>query len=563
MELKIAKRRSLPAEVLTQTIAALGLRGSGKTNTAGVFVEEALDVGQPVVIIDPTDVWWGLQSSADGKKQGYPITILGGQHGQLPLAENDGKVIAQFQVEQQASMVLSLRHLRKDAQRRFVKDLAEELYFLKGKNENRQPLTVVIDEAPLFVPQSVPADMAHVVGAIEDLVARGRSSGFGMLLISQRAATINKNVLSQADTIITHQLTSPHDKKALREWIEDNASIEQSAKVLESVAKLQAGEAWLWAPRLGIFEQLQIRLKRTFDSSATPKMGQQLAKPTKVAEVDLAGLQSKLAAAIEKAKADDPKLLRQRIKELEKEVGNSKANKEQEDRIKTLTAGYQQLREELTRVHNLAEQMTNGRVDRGPVAVVSLPEKRNPTPNHPAPRLPAPSCPPPPASDNGSAKLSGAVFALSKAARKCLTAFYWLREETVTLETLAFYTGYRATSGGVTEALADLRTAGLIQGWRITATGVGVIKDTAGERPSGSDRRDWLRPKLSRCANTLLDKLLEIYPQRSEFNDLCEWSGYKPTSGGVTEALADLRKIGAIEGGVRGGLVASATLSDD
>jgi polynucleotide 5'-kinase involved in rRNA processing len=42
---------------MTLAVAVLGIRSSGKTNTAGVFVEELLDQGQQTVIIDPLDVW--------------------------------------------------------------------------------------------------------------------------------------------------------------------------------------------------------------------------------------------------------------------------------------------------------------------------------------------------------------------------------------------------------------------------------------------------------------------------------------------------------------------------
>ncbi len=562
MELKIAKSRSLPADVLTQTTAILGLRESGKTNTAGVFVEEALDVGQPVVIIDPTDVWWGLQSSADGKKKGYPVIILGGEHGQLPLAEGDGRTIAQFLVEHQASTVLAIRHLRKNAQRRFVQDLAEELYFLKGKAEYKSPLTVVIDEAPLFIPQSVTNDMAGVVGSIEDLVARGRSAGFGVVLISQRAATLNKNVLSQADTIVTHRLTSPHDKKALKEWIEDNVSVENMSEVLTAVAKLKAGEAWLWSPRLDVFERIQMRLKRTFDSSATPKMGKQIVKPTKVAEVDLATLQTKLAAAIEKAKEDDPKLLKQKIKELERALAAAGKSKEHAAAVAALQQQVQALQGCIANMRKRAMELANLEDMPATTIELTLPERRNPTPNHPAPRLPAPAAhvpavakktPPPRTADDSE---------LSKPSRECLKVFYWLREQKVDRTLLAFYSGYSPTSGGVTEALADLRERQLISGWQITAAGETAIAAIAGERPDGPQRREWIRPRLTACGNKILDILIENYPRRMSRQELCDAGGYSVSSGGVTEALADLRKTDAIEGGARDGMMASPLLFD-
>lgn len=49
----------LPEEAVTETFVILGKRGSGKTTTARVLVEELLGHGLPAVVLDPTGVWWG------------------------------------------------------------------------------------------------------------------------------------------------------------------------------------------------------------------------------------------------------------------------------------------------------------------------------------------------------------------------------------------------------------------------------------------------------------------------------------------------------------------------
>jgi uncharacterized protein len=142
-QIKLAPNIRMPIDIAGQTIGLLGIRGSGKTNTAACIAEELLDQNHPIVAIDPTDAWWGLRSE-------YPVFIFGGPHGDIPLQETDGKVIAEFVVNEQVPIILSLRHLRKNAQRRFVMEFCEELYHLKGRDGYRSPLTVFIDEAPLF-----------------------------------------------------------------------------------------------------------------------------------------------------------------------------------------------------------------------------------------------------------------------------------------------------------------------------------------------------------------------------------------------------------------------------
>lgn len=70
MKLNIGKTESgkpftLPIDAATQTISLLGRKGSGKTNTSTVLVEELLAAGVRVVVIDPMGIWYGLRSSAD------------------------------------------------------------------------------------------------------------------------------------------------------------------------------------------------------------------------------------------------------------------------------------------------------------------------------------------------------------------------------------------------------------------------------------------------------------------------------------------------------------------
>jgi DNA helicase HerA-like ATPase len=70
--LNIAHNLTLPLDAVTQTFAILAKRGVGKTHTGSVMAEEMLKLGQPIVVYDPTGAWWGLKSSADGKRPASP-----------------------------------------------------------------------------------------------------------------------------------------------------------------------------------------------------------------------------------------------------------------------------------------------------------------------------------------------------------------------------------------------------------------------------------------------------------------------------------------------------------
>lgn len=311
---------SLPVDVVTETLAILGLRGSGKTNTATVIAEGLLSLGQQVVIIDPTDAWWGLKSSADGTADGYPVVVIGGRHGDIPLDAQHGALCADFVVDHRASVICSLRHFESRAdQRRFVTDFCNRLYHRKGETGHDTPLMLMIDEASLFVPQRVMGEDARMVAAIQRLVRQGRSSGFGVTLIDQRASTVNKDVLTQVDCLVVHRTTAPQDRKALDAWIEQHDAHDQRSTFLASLASLPRGTAWVWSPGwLDVFEKVAIRARATFDSSRTPKPGERVTAPTQVAAVDLEALRTAFAATIAQAEADDPKVLRRRIAELER-----------------------------------------------------------------------------------------------------------------------------------------------------------------------------------------------------------------------------------------------------
>lgn len=552
----------LPLEFATRTIAIFGIRGAGKTNTAGVVVEELLDRNLPVVVIDPTDVWWGLRSQ-------YPVFIFGGSHADVPLAETDGKVVAQFIVTENVPVILSLRHLRKNAQRRFVTEFCEELYHLKGNAAHRTALTVFIDEAPLFVPQKVIGEVARTVGAVEDLIARGRSAGFGVGLISQRPATINKDVLTQADAIVTHRITSPQDRKALGEWFEENASSDKQREILASLSQLPSGRAWVWAPVIDVMAEVQIRKRHTFDSSATPKIGEVVTAPKKLTEVNLDVLKSKMGAALQQAKENDPRELKFRLDAVTRAA--DAAQKTHASIVAKLEAQIQKLETSpmLTPILTdddrrlLEKVITDAGVMRSQMevfthrattiltavdtrqnhAVMSLvmPARQ---PNrlseiiakHPLPKpLPVPT-------QHSDAKLS-------KAERSILSAL--AQHGACSKTKLAALTCYSSTGGGYNNSLGALRTRGAITGsdqLQITDAGIEQL-GMYSPLPTGEALRQMWLGRLDKAQRTIMEELFRQYPRSISKIDLAAKCGYEPTGGGFNNALSALRTLELINRG--------------
>src|SRR3954469_22657653 len=112
-KLHIADGLSLPLDATTQAIGIVAKRRVGKSYTARRLAEQLLKAGQQVVIVDPKGDHWGIRSGADGKSPGFPIVILGGEHGDVPLEVGSGAIIAKLVAEERVSALLDLSFFRK------------------------------------------------------------------------------------------------------------------------------------------------------------------------------------------------------------------------------------------------------------------------------------------------------------------------------------------------------------------------------------------------------------------------------------------------------------------
>lgn len=250
----------MPLNAATKTFAILAKRGAGKTYTGAVMAEEFAKNNIPFVVIDPIDVWWGLRLAANGKDKGLPVVVFGVQHEDIKLDRDMGRKIAQWVVKKNVSCVINTFGLPKAAQRHLLAEFADELL-----NINNTPRHIFIEEAHEFLPQRVFGGLGVVFNAVSNLVVMGRNRGIGVTLINQRAATINKDVLTQIDTLLAFQNTSPQDRKALADWVEYHSAEGDFKKFMDSLPSLPKGEGWIWSPEfMGVFEKIKIRKRETF-----------------------------------------------------------------------------------------------------------------------------------------------------------------------------------------------------------------------------------------------------------------------------------------------------------
>lgn len=588
-KLHVAPGLSLPLEVVTSTNALLAKRGSGKTYTAAVLAEEMLKAHIPIVAIDPTGAWWGLRSSADGKGPGYPVVVLGGEHGDLPLAEDSGEEVARFIVsERPAGVVLDLSLMRKKAAVRFMLPFIETLYF-----KNREALHLFWDECDLHIPQKPFEEQARLLGAAEDLVRRGRVKGLGVTLITQRPAVVNKDVLTQTETLIVLRMVGPQDVDAVKAWVKQHDLEGIAPDMLASLPALPVGDAWWWSPGfLEIFKHTRVRERETFDSSRTPKVGEKIRPPKVLAPIDIDRLRETMASAVAKAKENDPKELKRENAALKAELSKlakkngetvprqvdqgttdravAKALAEQERNVRRVfdqqrktavqiatflertAIGIQQHVSELRKVGELPSPAMNGHSGSiatpfvesnnghgsGVLASSPLPAKRAPAP---ATRLPR----------HVSGSGVGADLPKGEQAILIAAAQY---PDGATREQLTILTGYkRSTRDAYVQRLGEKEFVNAAGGLVFaTDAGVAALGSDYEPLPTGEELRAYWFARLPEGERKVLEVTVEHYPNAVDRDQITVVTEYKrSTRDAYIQRLGTRKLITAGRDGIR------------
>jgi hypothetical protein len=562
--LHVSPDLTLPLDAVTQTFALLGVRRGGKSNAAAVMAEEMSDAGQPFVAIDPKGDWWGLRSNAAGDGPGLPIPIFGGLHGDMPLAPESGALMAELIFEHNLTCILDVSRFSKAGRIRFLTAFAERLYELHQADP--QPRHIFLEEADRVLPQRVMQDMAACVGAYSDLIRLGGAFGLGVTLISQRSAVINKDGLTQVETMIPLRTTSPQDRKAIRDWMEHHAI---APEIVESLPSLLSGEAWVsssfWLAEHGLppIQKIRFRQRRTFDSGATPKVGQQRRVAT-LADIDLSALGDRMAAVVEKAARDDPAKLRRRIAELERKLTSVPAAAEL-DRVR---AENQDLRARLTAAEQRPPEtvevpvIADGDIRAMEIAVTLMKDAtgkvadavalaRQPA-TAVAPAVPVPRSAPIAATVPAPAEAGPAEgLTLGKAHRAILAVLAQFPAGRTRTQ-LGLLSGYSVKSSGFGNALGALRSAGLLnrgQPIQITPDGLAALGDDWEPLPTGEALTEhWMR-QLGKAERAILTFLLEAWPATVTRDELAAGTGYSASSSGFGNALGRLRSLDLVNRG--------------
>jgi DNA helicase HerA-like ATPase len=132
--------------------------------------------------------------------------------------------------------IINLKGVGPDVQEIVVTRIASMLWEARKRNEVPAHI-LVVEEAHNFCPERNVGNA--VSGAMLRTVAsEGRKFGMGLLIVSQRPAKVDKNVLSQCNTQVVLKVTNPNDLKAIIQSVEGI-----SAELSDEIQRLPVGVA--------------------------------------------------------------------------------------------------------------------------------------------------------------------------------------------------------------------------------------------------------------------------------------------------------------------------------
>jgi hypothetical protein len=179
-------------ELLASRLLVQGNSGSGKSHLLRRLLEQSAGLVQQVVIDPEGD-----------------FVSLADRFGHLVIEAADyteaetGSIAARVR-EHRVSVVLNLEGLEVDAQLRCAGTFLNRLF--DAPRDQWYPVLVVVDEAQLFAPAAageVGEEARRVsLGAMTNLMCRGRKRGLAGVIATQRLAKLAKNVAAEASNFL-------------------------------------------------------------------------------------------------------------------------------------------------------------------------------------------------------------------------------------------------------------------------------------------------------------------------------------------------------------------------
>jgi len=159
-------------------------------------------------------------------------------------------------VKEGKASIIDMKGADPKLQQLIVYRLCKEVF--EGRKMGKiPPFLLVIEEAHNFCPERG-FGQAVSSNILRTIASEGRKFGLGLLVISQRPARVDKNVISQCNTQIILKVTNPNDIKALSRGLEF-----MSSEMEEEIKRIPQGVALLSSPSIEMPIMVDVRVRKS------------------------------------------------------------------------------------------------------------------------------------------------------------------------------------------------------------------------------------------------------------------------------------------------------------
>jgi hypothetical protein len=317
-------------EMLTGRGFVTGKSGSGKSNTTSVVVEELLEAGYPVLIVDTDGEYYGL-------KEEYELLHAGAdEECDIQVGVEHAKKLAHLALDENVPIILDVSgYLDDEEADELLRETVRHLFAKEKKL--KKPFLLVVEECHEYIPEG--GGVGETGNLLIKVGKRGRKHGLGVVGISQRPADVKKDFITQANWLVWHRLTWENDTKVVGRIV--------GSDYADDVVDLADGEAFIqtdWSDEM--VRRVQFKRKRTFDAGATPGLDD-FERP------DLKSVSGSLMEDLGDI-TDRKEQERDRIEELESKLQN------REERIAELESELETARDVSAAARKMANALAHG-----------------------------------------------------------------------------------------------------------------------------------------------------------------------------------------------------------
>lgn len=157
--------------------------------------------------------------------------------------------------------------------------LARLLYSIQFwmDKESRHPLTIVCDEAHLYLPVRDSAEAAEkrALESFERIAKEGRKYGVSLLVVSQRPSDVSRTILSQCNNFLVLRLTNDQDQSVVKRLMP-----ESMGGITDILPLLDLGEALLLGDSILLPTRIKLDKPKIEPASATRQFWTEWASQT-------------------------------------------------------------------------------------------------------------------------------------------------------------------------------------------------------------------------------------------------------------------------------------------